>query len=77
MFALGTTAGAVVALLTAPGSGKETRRRLANSLQQARKKASHVSGSLADSFGRGTEARREGGILSFDKDPAHVTGSLK
>ncbi len=75
MFALGTTAGAVVALLTAPRSGKETRRRLRSSLQQVREKASNVSGSLSDSFGRGTEALRDGVINAFDKDPPHASGA--
>jgi YtxH-like protein len=72
MFALGATTGAVVALLSAPGSGKETRRRLRSTLQQAGVKASNVSGALADSFGRGTEVVRDGMIKAFDKDPARA-----
>jgi gas vesicle protein len=71
MFALGTTAGAVVALLTAPRSGKETRRRLQDAMQQVREKAGNASASVADSYTRGAEAIKEGFSKAFDKDTNH------
>lgn len=75
MFMLGSTAGAVVALLTAPATGKETRRRLRSTLQQAGDKAVSVSGTVADSFSRGTEAMKEGVANAFEKDPIHRAGA--
>jgi hypothetical protein len=75
MFLLGSTAGAVVALLTAPNTGKETRRRLRSTLQQVGDKAVSVSGTVADSFSRGSEALREGVASAFEKDPVHKAGA--
>src|SRR5262245_61301176 len=52
MFLLGATAGAVTALLTAPRSGRETRRRLGLALQQIQEKTSDLSISLGESYDR-------------------------
>ena len=75
MFALGTTVGAVVALLTAPHSGKETRRRLQGTLRQVKERAGNVRASVAEAYTRGAEVLRDGVVKAFDKDPAQATGA--
>jgi gas vesicle protein len=73
MFALGTTAGAVVALLTAPGSGKETRRRLGSALQKAKEMTSSMSDSVIESVGRGTDALKD----TFGMEGSRSTAASK
>jgi hypothetical protein len=75
MFALGTTAGAIVALLTAPRSGKETRRRLQDTLQQVKEKAGNVRASMAKSYTREADALKDGVITAFDKDPVRAASA--
>jgi gas vesicle protein len=73
VFALGTAVGAVVALLTAPHSGKETRRRLQGTLKQVKERAGNVRASVTETYARGAEVLRDGVVKAFDKDPARVT----
>jgi gas vesicle protein len=75
MFALGTTVGAVVALLTAPHSGKETRRRLQGRLRQVKERAGNMRASVAETYTRGAEVLRDGVAKAFDKDPSRATSA--
>ena len=75
VFALGASVGAVVALLTAPHSGKETRRRLQGTLKQLKQRAGNMRASVAETYTRGAEVLRDGVVKAFDKDPAHTTGA--
>lgn len=47
-FALGATAGAIVALLYAPASGKETRRQIANRVRTLKKNAVQLKAEAAE-----------------------------
>src|SRR4030095_5206468 len=73
VFALGTAAGAVVALLTAPGSGKETRRRLGKALEKAKEKTSNLSDSLVESVGRTSDALKD----TFGMEDGRSTTAVK
>lgn len=57
-FIAGAAAGAVVALLTAPQSGKETRDKVRGWAEDMGEKAAHVPGTVQDAFGRATEAAK-------------------
>jgi gas vesicle protein len=66
-FALGAAAGAAVALLYAPASGEETRRRIADTAREGRKRAEDLArqgreflsekrGVIGEAIDRGREA---------------------
>lgn len=57
-FAAGAAAGAVVALLTAPNSGKETRAKLRNWAEDMGEKAAEIPADLKAAYGRATEAAK-------------------
>ena len=59
MFLLGTAAGAVAGLLLAPRSGRETRRRLRNALQEIQHRAADLSGE---------DSLRGGVMKSYDEE---------
>lgn len=54
-FLLGATAGAAVALLFAPASGKETREYLSEKARESRDKASEAARQARDAFNRTRE----------------------
>lgn len=60
-------AGAAVALLTAPRSGKETRAKIADTLHDGREKARHLPGAVKTA---GTAARNA--FVDAMREPAEV-----
>ncbi|MGH9749995.1 MAG: YtxH domain-containing protein [Candidatus Polarisedimenticolia bacterium] len=58
-FALGAAAGAVAALLTAPRSGRETRRRLGSLAEEAAGEAARVPPALTEACARAARAARD------------------
>jgi gas vesicle protein len=54
-FVLGTITGAAVALLMAPASGEETRRRLADKAREGRERANEAARQGRDLVNRGRE----------------------
>ena len=55
-FALGAIAGAAVALLYAPATGEETRRRLAEKARESRDRAKEMASDLTSAVERGRDA---------------------
>ena len=69
-FALGAIAGAAVALLYAPATGEETRRKLAEKAREGREKAEELAREGREFFNRQREnvtAAVERGREAFDK----------
>jgi gas vesicle protein len=58
-FIAGSATGAVVALMTAPRSGKETREALQVWAQDVREKAARIPHSVGQAVQRGTQAGKE------------------
>jgi len=61
-FVLGATAGAAIALLTAPRSGRETRERLKKSASDLQKTMRHVPGTIQ----RAAERAVKAGQVAFE-----------
>ena len=59
-FLAGVTAGAAVALLTAPQSGRETRRKLKQAKDDFTERASRVGKAIGEAYRRAAEAGKEG-----------------
>lgn len=75
-FLLGAAAGATVALLTAPQSGRETRDRIKDLARGAADDAKRVPSTLSDAYGRAARAAREAFLRALDdttgsSGPAH------
>jgi gas vesicle protein len=65
-FLAGAVTGAAVALLTAPQSGGETRRRLKGLARDAADRAGHVPPALNEAYARAARAARRAFIESLD-----------
>jgi gas vesicle protein len=78
-FALGALVGAGIALLLAPRTGKETRRRLADAGERfgdaARKQVDHA-GEIANDIRRNAQSTVEEARRGFDQAAAHVRTEL-
>ena len=75
-FLLGAAAGATVALLTAPQSGRESRQRLKDLARDAAGEAGRLPGMVGDAYGRAARAAREAFLRALDdaagsSGPAH------
>jgi gas vesicle protein len=64
-FTAGAVAGAAVAYLTAPRSGKETREALQAWTKDARDKASRIPHSVREAVERGAQAGKEAFVESY------------
>jgi gas vesicle protein len=67
-FTTGAVAGATVAYLTAPRSGKETRAALQHWAQDARNRASRLPHAVREAVGRGSQAGKEAFSESYRGD---------
>jgi gas vesicle protein len=67
-FATGAIAGAAVAYLTAPRSGKETREALQSWASDARNSASRLPRAVREAVDRGTHAAKEAFADSYRSD---------
>jgi gas vesicle protein len=65
-FLAGAVSGAVVALLTAPRSGRETRDRLRQMAQDATGRAGRVPSGLHDAYARAARAAQQAFLESFE-----------
>ena len=72
-FATGAAAGAVVAYLTAPRSGKETRAALQTWARDARDKAVVIPRAVRNAVDRGTKAGKEAFLESYGGGNGHPT----
>ena len=68
-FLAGAAAGAVIALLTAPRSGRETREKLGDITRDMRAKATRVPQAVGTAFDRAAKAGREAFRESFSDEP--------
>jgi gas vesicle protein len=73
-FATGAAAGAAVAYLTAPRSGKQTRDALQVWAKDARGKASRIPQAVREAVERGAQAGREAFAHSYRGDSAPSDG---
>ena len=73
-FTTGAAAGAAIAYLTAPRSGKETREALQVWAQDAKHKASRIPQAVREAVGRGTQAGKDAFAESFRADGARSDG---
>lgn len=73
-FTAGAAAGAVVAYLTAPRSGKETRAVLQDWAKDVRDKASRIPHSVREAVERGKQAGKEAFIESYKGDSSPTNG---
>jgi len=71
-FTAGAVAGAAVAFLTAPRSGKETRAALQDWAKDARDKASRLPQAVRGAVERGTQAGKEAFVESFRGNSART-----
>jgi gas vesicle protein len=67
-FTTGAVAGAAVAYLTAPRSGKETREALQSWANEARSGATRLPRAMRDAVDRGTSAAKEAFAESYRSD---------
>ena len=74
-FAVGAAAGAAVAYLTAPRSGKETRAALQSWARDARDKAASIPHALKHAVERGAKAGKEAFAESYGGDDGHRTNA--
>jgi gas vesicle protein len=67
-FVTGAAAGAAVAYMTAPRTGKDTRAALQGWAKDARNKASRIPQAVRDAVDRGTQAGKEAFAQSYSSD---------
>ena len=72
-FLAGAATGAAVALLTAPQSGRDTRRKLKQVTDDLADQARRVPPALQAAYQRATEAGKEAFIQSFEAPPVPVS----
>ena len=75
-FLAGAATGAAVALLTAPQSGRETRRKLKQATNHLAEKAARVPTALQAAYHQATEAAKEAFVHSWD-EPAPQSMSAR
>ena len=76
-FLAGITAGAAVALLTAPQSGRETRRKLKQVKDDVTDRASRVGAAIGEAYRRATEAGKEGFVHTLNGAPARASRAVQ
>lgn len=69
-FIAGAAAGAVVALLTAPQSGKETREKVRDWAEDVKTKASEIPGAVQEAYGRAADAAKRAFRQKVDEETA-------
>ncbi len=74
-FLAGAATGAAVALLTAPQSGRDTRRRLKHFTEDLAVRAARVPPALQAAYRRATEAGKEAFVRTLE-EPAAATPSV-
>ena len=74
-FLTGCAAGAAVALLTAPQSGRETRDQIRTWGRDIGSKASRVPGAVKDAYSRASIAAKEAFVDAFEKQSADIIES--
>ena len=75
-FLAGIAAGATVALLTAPQSGRETRRKLKQVKDDLTHKTSRVGMAIGEAYRRAAEAGKEGFVNTLNGAPARASRSV-
>jgi len=76
-FATGAAAGAAVAYLTAPRTGKEMRASLQTWARDARDKAAVIPTAIRHAVERGTKAGKEAFTESYRGENGHQTQALR
>lgn len=76
LFLAGAATGATVALLTAPRSGAETRRRLKQTKDHLVVKASRVGSAFSEAYRSATAAGKGGFVRTSDGSPARASASI-
>lgn len=76
VFLAGAAAGATVALLTAPHSGAETRRKLKQTKDHLANKASRVGSAISEAYRSATTAGKEGFVRTINGAPARASASI-
>jgi YtxH-like protein len=69
-------AGATIALLTAPQSGRETRRKLKQVKDDLTDKTSRVGSAIGEAYRRATEAGKEGFVHTLNGAPAKPSRAI-
>ena len=69
-FLVGAAAGAAVALLTAPQTGREARRKLKNVSQRLANQAGRVPPAVKEAYRRATQAGKEAFTRKLEEQPA-------
>jgi len=75
-FLAGAATGATVALLTAPQSGAETRRKLKQAKEHLADRASRVGSAISEAYRSATTAGKEGFVRTMNGSPARASGSI-
>jgi gas vesicle protein len=75
-FLAGAATGATVALLTAPQSGAETRRKLKQARQDLTNRASRVRSAISEAYRSATTAGKEGFVRTMNGSPAGASASI-
>lgn len=76
LFLAGAAAGATVALLTAPQSGAETRRKLKQAKDQLAVRASRVGSAIGEAYRGAKSAGREGFVRTMNGAPVGATSPI-
>ena len=72
----GAATGAAVALLSAPQSGRETRRKLKQATGDLASRASRVASALQKAYVRGTEAGKEAFVSTLNSPSMRASDSV-
>ena len=72
----GAATGAAVALLTAPQSGRETRRKIKQATGDLASRASRVASALQEAYVRGTKAGKEAFVSTVNRPPMKASDSV-
>ena len=75
-FLAGAVTGATVALLTAPQSGAETRRKLKQAKEKLADRASRVGSAIGEAYRSATSAGKEGFARTMNESPVRDSASV-
>jgi gas vesicle protein len=75
-FLVGAATGAAVALLTAPQSGRDTRRKLMHLGEELADRAAHVPPALKAAYLRASEAGKEAFLRTLEERPGPTSTTL-
>jgi gas vesicle protein len=75
LFLAGAATGATVALLTAPQSGRETRRKLKKATEDLVNKAARVGPAIEQAYRRATEAGKEAFVRAVNSPSVQASDS--